>query len=152
MRKERIVKGKNGVSFKIVEDTGETIEDLAIWMAEALGRKSYYERQAAAFRLQSQNERRKATDRNTLLFQLKEYNRQKKRDIQAGIVRKVSRMEPMETYDKDMLEQERVLFQSRANEFHKTADSFEDLARKEDIKVREYQQHIAELRKFDGSS
>lgn len=151
MRKIRIVEGI-GAKFKIVEDTGETIEQLAIWMAESMGNQSYYERQATAYRQQCQNERQKATQRNTILFQLKEYNRQKKRDIEAGIERKISRMEPMETYDQAILEDERKIFQERANEFHKTADNFVELAKKEGLKILDYQKRIAELRLQNGNS
>lgn len=151
MRKVRIVQGE-GAKFEIVEDTGETIEQLAIWMAESLGKQSYYERQSMAYRQQSQNERKKAADRTAILFQLKEYNRQKKRDLAAGIERRVSRMEPMETFDQEMLEGECKLFKDRSNEFHKTADSFDDLARKESLKVTEYQGRIVELKKVNGNS
>ena len=132
--------------------TGETVEQLAIWMAESMGRKAYYERQAMAFRQQCQFERQKATERNTIMFQLKEYNRQKKRDVLAGVVRKVSRMEPMETYDREILEQEKNLFQERANDFHIKADNFDNLANKEELKIKEYQKRISELRNINGSS
>jgi hypothetical protein len=86
----------NGITFEITEDTGETRESLAVKIAESLALQDYYEKQAASFREQSQNERKKAQDRATLLFNLREYNRQKRRDAVSGVVKKISRMEPME--------------------------------------------------------
>lgn len=135
-----------GTTFEVVQDTGETVEHFAVCMAESLGSKAYYEKQAGAFRQQCQSERQKATQITYILFQLKEYNRQKKRDLAEGVVRKVSRMEPMETYDSKLLEEEKKMFQERANEFHKKADNFDDLARKEELKIIGYQKQIAELK------
>lgn len=131
MKKVRII-DRGSFSFEIVEDDGETLESLAIQLAEALSAKSYYDGQESAFRLQSQNERRKAQERNTIIYQLKEYNRQKKH---WSPDHKVSRMEPMETYDAELLEQERQELIKRANDFHEEADKFAKLAKDEQRKI-----------------
>lgn len=142
MRKVRIVE-TNGVKFEIAEDDGETLESLAVNLAESLSRKSYYESQASAFRTQAQNERRKAQERVTILFQLKEYNKQKRN---WGPDHKVSRMEPMESYDAELIEEERKLFLQQANDFHKKSDDFIALSHKENIKISTIQNKINKMR------
>ncbi len=145
MKTTRIVQF-NGVAFQIVNDTGETIEHYTTLIAESLALKDYYEKQASAFRLQSQNERKKAQERITLLFNLREYNRQKKRDSLAGIVRKVSRMEPMEVYDERMLTEERNTLLDQSNDFSRTADKFAALSKKQDELAICYAKEIELLR------
>jgi hypothetical protein len=136
----------NGVTFEVCHDTGESPQQLATKIAEALNLQGYYIRQAASFREQSNNERKKAQERTLLLFNLREYNRNKRRDKNAGIARKVSRMEPMEFYDENKITEERKMLLDRANEFHKTADNFLMLADKEKNKVIALEKELSDLR------
>lgn len=143
MKKVRIVEAGNGISFKIEHDDGETIEALAINLAESLNKKSYYDRQQSAFMFQSQNERRKATERSVLLYQLKEYNRNKKLN---GANINVSRMEPMESYNFDLIETEMNLCLDNANNFHKKSDQFAKMAKDEERKIHGIQAKINQAR------
>lgn len=138
MKKVTIV-DKGEYKFEIVQDDGETLESLAINLAEAYSNKNLFENQGHAFMQQAQFERQKANDRTFLLFKLDEYKRDKKN---WGPDHKISRMEPMETYDPEMLEEERQLFLKRANEFHEQSNDFFAKAKKEQLKISSIQVKI----------
>jgi hypothetical protein len=143
MKTVRVVDVGDGFSFKIEQDDGENLETLAVNLSESLNTKSYYEKQHSAFMLQSQNERRKATENKTLLYQLKEYRRNKERN--PGM--KVSRMEPMEFYDDQMIKDEMELYLKNANDFHEKSDMFMQLAKDEEKKIAIIQRKIIEARR-----
>lgn len=133
------------VTFKIVNDTGESREQLAERIAQAIVLQAYYKSQEQAFRTQSEAERKKAQERSNILFQLKEYNRQKKRDLANGIIRKVSRMEPMENYDEGVLTEEKDMLSSRSIELNAKADEFAKLFSEQDEVIAQCREHINTL-------
>lgn len=118
------------VGFKV---EGHRPEDepraVAIRLANALQAESNARADVASFREQAHSERRKAKEMDATLIRLAEYNRKKAADIAAGVVRKVSRMEPMETYDAAMIKDERAMLIARGQNFTELADEAERRAK-----------------------
>jgi hypothetical protein len=128
-------------------------EAMAVQLAQLLSNVSVFKEQAATYKIQSQNERRKGQELEILLFRHKEWHKRLKEDGKNGIKRKISRMEPMMTYDRDQMKKERDEYMELANKFLDKSNQFAQRAREEDLKAIQLQKKIKEANeaKSNGS-
>ena len=122
--------GKPGtVTLKIEHtDPEKTSERLAIKLAEAYNNMTLFERQAIDYKRQANDERRKGTDIQGVIMRLKDWKKQLERDLKDGVERKISRMEPMMSYDSDALQKELEMYKENSIKFHKMSDEFQSQA------------------------
>jgi len=103
--------------FKIEATRPEdSIAFIAIELSGCLQEEMNAKGDAKEFGEQAVRERQKAKNFSNLMITLGEYNRKKEKALKAGEVRKVSRMEPMETYDMVEIKKERLIMLERATE------------------------------------
>lgn len=105
-------------------DPEKTPERLSLKLIEAYNNVSIFERQAQDYRHQASDERRKGSQIQIILSSLKEWRKKLKEDQDNGIERKISRMEPMLSYDYDELVNELSKYQTDANKYHEMSDDF----------------------------
>lgn len=127
---------KPKIYFEITHsDPEKTPERLALKLVEAFNDTSLFERQALDFKQQSQDERRKGQEVEIILSNLTSWKKKLKEDRENGIERKISRMEPMLSYDEDALAEQLAKNKADAAEFNKMAEehSTKALAARRDV-------------------
>jgi len=138
------------IRFEITHTQPEkSAEALAIKLAEAFNNVALFERQVVDFKQCALEEKRKARDCQIILSNLTQWRAQLKQDRENGVERKISRMEPMLSYDPEALAEEIVKSKTDSETYTETADEFRLKAgscRKEIIKlqteIREINQQI----------
>ena len=117
------------IGFKIETDRPEdSAKNIAIQMADSMQLEANAAQDARSFREQATRERKKAKGMSDTLIMLGEYNRKKGAAIKNGEVWKVSRMEPMESYDEDMVKAERIMLVERARDLDDSANGSDKIA------------------------
>ena len=106
----------------------DSATNLALRLANSLQLEMNALQDARTFREQAARERQKAKEFSNTLIMLGEYNRKKAKAIKNGEIWKVSRMEPMETYDEKMVKEERVMLIERAKELENLAQNSDKIA------------------------
>jgi hypothetical protein len=125
------------VGLKVEHEPTTTPGQLAIELAESMQNAINYRADAVAFREHSVFEAGKIRKLNTVLFQLKERER--------NPPEKISRMDPLGEYNLDMINEEIALAKARTKEFSDRASSRETEASAEDNKAVRLQREIREL-------
>lgn len=128
------------ISLKIEHsDPEKSPERLATKLAEAYNNMALFERQAIDYRRQAADERRKGADIQGVIVRLKEWRKQLAKDLENGIERKISRMEPMMSYDLEALQKELEMYKENSIKFHKMSDDFQskaDQARRDTVMLQ----------------
>jgi len=147
--RERFDLGR-GVSIDVEHTLPENrLENLAVSLAEAYNRKNLAEKDADAFDKQEYNERVKAGNMTTVIFQLKERAREDaQREAQGLPPIKRLRMDPLEDYDLEACTAERRQAIDRAQEFRAKADTFREIAKMAERKIPQIQRRIQEAQEF----
>ena len=125
----------------------DTPKNLAIKLAGALQIEMNARTDAKEFRGQAARERQKAREFGNTLIRLGEYQRKKKRTIDAGEEWKPSRMEPMESYDDQMIKEERVMLIERAASLDGLAHQYELIADEAKLTAAEAQKKLISIPK-----
>ena len=117
------------IGFKVESSKPEdSAENVAIELAASLQLEMNARADAAEFKEQAQRERKKALDFSGVMIMLNEYQRKKEKTLKAGEEWNPSRMEPMESYDMDMIKEERLMLIGRAKELDELATDAIDIA------------------------
>ena len=115
--------GLKAESFR-PEDSPKTLAiELAHYLQEEMNAKA----DSLEFRAQADRERQKCKGFNGTLTMLREYNRKKNKAIKDGQMWTPSRMEPMESYDEDMIKEERLMMLERANDLETKANKSDEI-------------------------
>lgn len=120
--------------------------NIAIELAGALQTELNAKADAKAFREQSVRERQKAQQFTNTMTMLREYNRKKEKAIKAGQEWKPSRMEPMESYNMEMIKAERVMLMDRAKELVSMANDCDKIAEKAQLESIELQKRLINVK------
>lgn len=141
----KVIPGKV-IGFKVETDRPEdSPKNLAIQLAQSLQNEMNARGDAKEFRGQASRERQKAREFGNTLIMLGEYNRKKKISIDSGNEWKPSRMEPMESYDEQMIKEERVMLIERAKSLDDLAHQYELIADDAKIKAAKAQKKLIEV-------
>ena len=133
------------VGFKIESERPEdSPRVLAIQLANFLQQEMNAKQDAISFRDQAKRERQKAQAFIGTLTMLQEYKRKKKKALAAGEEWKPSRMEPMETYDEEMLKAEKIMLINRAKDLEELAKKHDKIANEAKQESAKIQQRIKE--------
>lgn len=143
----KIIPGKGKViGLRIEKDRPEdTPKALAIQLAQSLQNEINARGDAIEFRGQASRERQKAREFGNTLIMLSEYNRNKKKVIDAGQEWSPSRMEPMESYEEDKIKEERVMLIERAKSLDGLAHQYELRADQSKIDAAKAQKKLIEV-------
>ncbi len=117
-------------------------QNLAIILADSLQEEMTARTDAKEFRAQAIRERRKAQEFSGILIMLNEYQRKKKKALADGEDWKPSRMEPMESYDEDMIRKERMTLVARGQSLDEKANDYEKIADKAKLTSANIQQKL----------
>jgi hypothetical protein len=120
-------------------------KNIAIELAHYLQEEMNAKADAAEFRAQANRERQKCKGFNGTLTMLREYNRKKKKAIKDGQTWEPSRMEPMESYDEDMIKEERLMMLERANDLDTKANESDEIGVGAKRKSLELQKRLIEV-------
>lgn len=117
-------------------------KNLAIRLADSLQEEITATADAKEFKEQAIRERRKAKGFSGVLTMLNEYQRKKKKAISNGEEWAPSRMEPMESYDEEMIRSERIVLIDRAKTLDEKANKYEKIADNAKLIAVELQQKL----------
>jgi len=135
------------IGFKVESDRPEDApKSLAIELAGALQTEQNALADAKAFREQAQRERQKAKEFTGAMTMLREYNRKKEKAIKAGEEWKPSRMEPMESYDMNMIKKERVMLLERSQELINMANECDKIAEEARLHTAKIQKRLMDVK------
>jgi len=123
----------------------KSAEALAVKLAEAFNNAALFDRQAVDFKQQAQDERRKAQGIQVIISNLTQWRNQLEEDRKNGIERKISRMEPMLSYDPDALEKELVKNKKDAKTYTEMSDDFTSKAKKSRQDIVNLQVEISKI-------
>jgi hypothetical protein len=120
-------------------------KNLAIRLADFLQEEMAARTDAREFKAQAVRERRKAKDFSGVLIMLNEYQRKKKSALASGEEWEPSRMEPMESYDEEIIRDERIMLINRAKRLDKKANKHEKIAEKAKLAAAEVQKKLMDI-------
>lgn len=141
-------RSKKVVGLKIeISREEESSKNLAIKLAYLLQKEMAAKEDARCFKEQAKNERAKAKEFSNIIVMLYEYQRRKKQAQNIGQEWNPSRMEPMETYDEDMLKEERLMLINRARDFDDLANKYEKTANESKCEIIKIQKKLIEISK-----
>jgi hypothetical protein len=146
--KDRSVTKGAIIGFKIETDRPEDSAGfIATELADSLQIEISARNDIKEYKEAANREREKAKQLSSVLVMLSEYKRKKKEALKNKEEWKVSRMEPMETYDENAIKKERIELIERAKQFDKLSLDFDQIAQEEKTKQILFQKKLRSIKR-----